>query len=315
MTTGSDFIRTVQGLGDNKFAQWSAAAKALLLAGGAEPSWQDNKRWQPVTVSLTDPKTKASHVLTYYVAPDFFSIGTDGDFVLAPLTPQDAQAVLDARNAILPTKRMVLATAKQAAKLLPLSNVKGPPFNVPLTRIESTEAYIDAMRLDRNQYTAAPASGIVTGHRKNVVTGPNLDGSHVAIYGGYAGVKGDKNFPDGMFWQPYSTIHVSSYGDYSHGVQSVSRVASLDGNLVDLVDVFTNPQLAPLVSDQGAFDPRFPTAGKTVAYSTPTGGDPASTAIYSDGALGASGSPTINKAVLAGAGIFLGYFAARILKG
>jgi hypothetical protein len=74
--------------------------------------------------------------------------------------------------------------------------------------------------------------------------------------------------PNGGFpIQPASTVHSWDYGpDYSHLVRLIKRRARLDGEYVDLHDVFADPKLSVLVSDEGPFaDPAFPINGFNVS--------------------------------------------------
>lgn len=215
-TTGTDFLNEISSM--KTAPEWSAAALRHLL-NGESPSWIDSKHWLPVTAQIDDGKGTV-HRLTYYVSPDYISVGTDQDFALAVLTPMDAQKLADSIGAILPTRRMALAIYNAASQKIPLSDVKNPPSGsgiapLAVSQIDTPGAISNARAIDRLRYTVPPQNGIIDGHRKNVVIGPNLDGSKVAIYGGAGGSV------DGVFWQPYSTIHDSTYADYSHGTRLI----------------------------------------------------------------------------------------------
>lgn len=97
-------------------------------------------------------------------------------------------------------------------------------------------------------------TNLIAGHKKDIVVGPDLDGSKVAIYGWQPD---PSKFPH----QPYSTVHGSYYADYSHGIRPVSRWAMVDGKVTDIFNVFRDSSLLPLVSDQGSFVPVFPSKG------------------------------------------------------
>ena len=266
-TTGTDFLNEISSM--KTAPEWSAAALRHLL-NGESPSWIDSKHWLPVTAQIDDGKGTV-HRLTYYVSPDYISVGTDQDFALAVLTPMDAQKLADSIGAILPTRRMALAIYNAASQKIPLSDVKNPPSGsgiapLAVSQIDTPGAISNARAIDRLRYTVPPQNGIIDGHRKNVVIGPNLDGSKVAIYGGAGGSV------DGVFWQPYSTIHDSTYADYSHGTRLIFRLASLSdptsGSVtpIDMQAVFSDPILSQLVSDQGRFPPSFPNAQQMATF-------------------------------------------------
>jgi len=240
-----------------------------VRAGNVPPFIRD-QHWRWVEVKA------AGHTLRYLVAPDYMSIGTADDFIVFGPTPDEGQLIADSYNAIIPSRKMVTDIRNASTRRLPLSDVKGPPENIPVGKIETVDAVLAARRLDRARgYDAS--SQLVSGHRKDIVVGPGLDGSHVAIFGGEGGAQ------QGWAIQPYSTIHGSYYGDYSHGLRLVSRRAFLDGTEVDLASIFTDPALHVLVSDQGAFVPRFPNAGPR-ATGMPLPGSPV--------AAGPSAGPT-----------------------
>ena len=79
------------------------------------------RRFSPVQVSITDSATGKIINATYYVAPDYLSIGTDNDWVRIPLTPMAAQQIADRVECFLPTRKMVNDIYRQATvKLEPV---------------------------------------------------------------------------------------------------------------------------------------------------------------------------------------------------
>lgn len=206
----------------------SAREKAILQHRHSTPAWFNT--WVPIK----------SGPLTFYVKPDYFSIGTDSDFRRVAMTPMTAQQIADEHHAILPTRKIV-NLIYDASDKLPSRTIPPGKDMESSARFAQHDALIGKL----------PVGQLHAGHKKDVVVGPNLDGSRVAIYGWQPD---PKVFPH----QPYSTIHSSSYVDYSHGVRLVSRKALLDGREIDLLEAFADPKLVPLVSDQGSFVPYFP---------------------------------------------------------
>ncbi len=248
-----------------------------LLGKDAEgaPDFISKDWWKWVEI------TGNGHVLRILVAPDYLALGDDGsEFPVARVTPYAAQKAAQRLDAILPSRKLVDAIEAASDPHIPYLDVKGKPFNIPVSKIEmpeATSAMADMRRKAFALYGIDPGDtpnafdAPVIGYRKAIVVGPDLDGSRVAIYGGrYAP-------PAGTPWtlssaarvQPYSTFHTYDYADYSHGIILVSRKAELDGHPVDLrTDVFgsSDPHVWGLVSDQGRFDPVFPNAGpKSIA--------------------------------------------------
>lgn len=220
----------------------SARSKMVydLLMARNVPSWQYN--WRPVVIrDVADGKSQSLEVM---VSPDYLCLGDDDDFFRIPLTPKVAQAFADEMDAILPSRKLVNEIYEQ-------SNGKLTPMPIADNKATLTDWAKHEIQVQQQQKAQGFYSGMfLAGHKKDIVTGPNLNGSRVAIYGWHRG-SGDPI-------QPYSTIHDADYMDYAHGTRLVRRHAELNGEDVDLYDIFSNPKLASLVSDQGPFKPRYP---------------------------------------------------------
>ncbi len=239
-----------------------AVAKSLMASGDV-PDFIATNWWKWVTI------TGGGHTLKILVAPDYMCFGPDDDsFPLARATPYGAQACADYYGAIIPSRKLMRDIQAQASPKIPYLDIKGAPFHVPVTQIETPQATDDmaSMRATAfDKFGVDPTdfgSSTVIGYRKCIVVEPNLNGTKVQIYGGRGGA-GDPpwNMIQGTSKPP---VHDSGYSDYSHGVVLVSRKAELDGDAVDLrTDVFgsNDPGIVSLVSDQGRFDPVFPNAG------------------------------------------------------
>lgn len=216
--------------------------------------------WVPITL------TEGARTLTVWVSPDVFAVGTDLDPFFVPLWPTTAQAIADVAKAILPSRKLAREIYKQADVKLSLydSNPGEPWYDMKAgtpRRIENSGAWIASNQkkvaaVMLNLAGRSRSSILIAGHSKDVITGPTLDGSRVRIYGGGGGKV------DGWAVQPPSTIHEWSYSDYSHSARLVLRDAVLveggSTKSVDLLDVFQNPALASLVSDEGPYNPRIP---------------------------------------------------------
>src|SRR4029078_11095927 len=61
----------------------------------------------PVTVSITNPANGKNITATYYVSPDYLSIGTNKDWARINITPYAAQKIADSFYCFLPTRKMV----------------------------------------------------------------------------------------------------------------------------------------------------------------------------------------------------------------
>lgn len=233
------------------------------LRKGEVPSWM--LQWRPVRVeAMVGGKP---YTLEYFVRPDYVSLGTDEDYFRVPLIPRTAQAYADDNDAILPSRRMVNEIyANASARLIPQSIYPN------LEKVEDWGRH--EIMVQKQMATHGLRAGtFLAGHMKDIVI-PSTKG-RVAIYGWHdeSGqlTQGKANAPI----QPYSTIHDDLYTDYSHGTRLVRRSATLNGQPVDLYTIFADPNLSVLVSDQGAFAPRYGDA-RTSVLSTLTRNEAAS---------------------------------------
>lgn len=244
MPSGSEFAQSIATL--DGFAREQRIRDAL--AARNVPWWASPDRFLEVSVKrvLSDGLV---HQARYRVSSDVASIGTEAPFRV-PMYPNTAQWWADENRAILPSRQMSLDIWRSSdAKVEPhpYAPTDGGFANQRTARWIESNAFIDAQLAKMG---ASPGTALIAGDKKDVVIGPGLDGSKVAIYGWHR--------PTGAPWQPYATPHPWDYSDYSHGVRLIARDALVDGRPMDLVDVFQDRMLSALVSDQGPFNPRFP---------------------------------------------------------
>jgi hypothetical protein len=174
------------------------------------------------------------------VALDYAAVGTDDDFVRIPMSPITAQRLADLFGYVLPTRRLVDAVYRAAAiKLAPSPLPPGP-------QMMSNDYYRRHHEAVEKQRAGRGAGQLIAGHKKDVVVTKRLAArpDRVAIYGWHRG--------DGRPIQPLSLVHEASYADYSHGIRWVSGVMLVDDVERGVADVARDPELAGLVSDEGA---------------------------------------------------------------
>jgi hypothetical protein len=191
---------------------------------------------QAVHTSYTDPGTGRTYRATYYVTPDYFSIGTNNDWARVPLTPMAARIIADSLQCILPTRKMVDEIYKAAI-------VKPEPVPMFAFRDSTPTMYhhhliIEGQRRERK--------GLIAGIKKDVVHSSKLETyakrDRVAIYGWHK--------PDGKPIQPLYTGHVNWYVDYSHGIRLVSRRIRVDGKWMDYQEIMDHAILKNLIDDE-----------------------------------------------------------------
>jgi hypothetical protein len=184
------------------------------------------------------------NTLSLLVMPDYLSIGTDQDYVRIPMNPLTAQTIADKYDCSLPTRSLVNSIWKASEnKITP--KPWGPPYD---NSMEDTYRYgvhnttINNQLVDKNKFA------LTSGHKKDVVLTNKLyknnPNHRVAIFGWI--------YPNGTFIQDLNaTSHDDLYADYSHGIRLIANDVMIDNQPKRLSDIFNDPKLSSLVSDEG----------------------------------------------------------------
>jgi hypothetical protein len=228
--TGSEFYKTAFPF---KWQQRDSLVVKEVLDGNI-PSFL--KRFVPIHVGMKDSLTGKTVKATYYVAPDYLSVGTDKDWARINITPYAAQRIADTFNCFLPTRKMVDDIYKAA-------KVKLEPVPMYAFRDSTPTMYhhhliVEGQRKGRK--------GLVAGIQKDVVISGKItrDGKtdRVAIYGWHK--------LDGTPIQPLYTGHVYWWVDYSQGIRLVYRKIRVEHKWMDYTDVLKDPALRRLICDE-----------------------------------------------------------------
>lgn len=176
------------------------------------------------------------------VTPDYLAIGSNDDFLRIPMGLETAVAVAERFGFVLPTRRMVDVIYDRSPVRL-----KPQPMQ-PGAAMVSTDYFVrHNSGIEAQRARARAQEGQLTaGHKKDLVLTNRLreKPGRVAIYGWHR--------RSGDPIQPLSTVHGAAYADYSHGVRLVSKLAYLDGKPTPIASILEDPQLAGLLSDEGA---------------------------------------------------------------
>ena len=220
-------------------------AREIAICGqilqGNVPNWMRQMK----LVTTNELINGTNHTVSYYVAPDYFAIGSETDYFLTPMTPLLAQRIADAIGCSLPTSKMVDDIWKKAPCHLAPAPIAPSP---DMTTVPVFDDHNTTVRGQRFAVTNTyPLGTLVGGDNKDVIiankiytnfTSPtkpvviygwhNLDGSHIQnVYNG----------------------HEETYADYSHGIRMVQMSLTVDGQSSTVTNVLTNPNLAGLLSD------------------------------------------------------------------
>jgi hypothetical protein len=229
-TTGNEFYHRAFGM---KWVARDSFALKEVLAGNV-PDFL--KRFSPVSVSIIDSLTKKSIKATYYVSPDYLSIGNDNDWARINITPIAAQKIADSFHCFLPTRKMVDDIYK-AAKLK-LEPVPMYAFRDSTPTMWHHHLIVEGQRKGRK--------GLIAGIQKDVVISGKISRDsrpeRVAIYGWHK--------LDGKPIQPLYTGHIFWWVDYSQGIRLVYRKIKVEGRWMDYIDVLKHPVFKKLLCDE-----------------------------------------------------------------
>jgi len=220
-----------------KWAARDSFALEQLLKGNA-PGFLH--RFVPVNVSYTDSSKAKTYRATYYVSPDYLSVGTSDDWARINITPYAAQLIADTLHCFLPTRKMVDDIYKAAA--VKLEPVPMYAFRDSTPTMWQHHLIIEGQRQGKK--------GLIAGIKKDVVISPKINQDprpqRVAIYGWHK--------TDGTPIQPLYTGHIYWWVDYSQGIRLVYRKIKVDGKWMDYTEMLQDPVLSKLICDEKRCD-------------------------------------------------------------
>jgi len=194
------------------------------------------KKFVPIHVQITDSITGKIIKATYYVSPDYLSVGTDKDWARINITPHAAQKIADSFQCFLPTRKMVDDIYKSAK--VRLEPVPMYAFRDSTPTMYHHHLIVEGQRKGRK--------GLIAGIQKDVVISGKITRDpkpdRVAIYGWHK--------LDGTPIQPLYTGHIYWWVDYSQGIRLVYRKIKMNGKWMDYVDILKDPVLRKLLCDE-----------------------------------------------------------------
>src|SRR5262245_43557646 len=278
--SGHAFMETIKGEGPP--ADWVAREKAIMnaLLSGNMPG--KLLRWERINLTYTkDGRTITGSV---DVLPDYLAVGSDDDFVHAPLDPVSAQLVADKFDTILPTAKICHAIYLQTASKNRINAIERDYFKRDADRTvarrgraqTSSAAYLEhSEAIQAKMKTAGIAAGeLVAGHKKDVVIAKRLhaDQEKIAFHGFYdpAGYPHEPCYensagrPQPSCNKESPTLaHSRRFSDYSQGVRLVHPWMVVNGERKMVADVLADPDLSSLISTEGPIVPaRIPRTTK-----------------------------------------------------
>lgn len=200
------------------------------------------RKFVPVTIS------DGTNSISYLVMPDVLALGSDDDYVRMPMAGMTAKQIADTYDCTLPTKKMCdQIWANAQIKLEP--HPKGAPYD---TSMLASSTYAWHNSIINSQLQGQDHTKFITGHKKDVIIDKNWlsNMDRVVIYGWFQtnGVPIQGPTPN---WHSHELKY---YADYSHGIRMIAQDVIVNGNPMRFFDVLNNPNLASLISDEGAYD-------------------------------------------------------------
>jgi hypothetical protein len=228
--TGSEFYHQAFAM---KWKERDSFALKEVLAGNV-PEFL--KKFVAVHAATIDSITGKTINATYYVSPDYLSIGSNKDWARINITPVAAQQIADSFDCFLPTRKMsddIYKAAKVKLEPVPMY-----AFRDSTPTMWQHHLIIEGQRKNRK--------GLIAGIKKDVVISGQISRDkrpdRVAIYGWHK--------PDGTPIQPLYTGHINWWVDYSQGIRLVYRKIKVDGKWMDYMEILKNPRLQKLLCDE-----------------------------------------------------------------
>jgi hypothetical protein len=232
--SGSGFYQQAAAL---KWAARDSLVVKEILAGNV-PDFLQN--FEAINVSITDSTSGKITKATYYVSPDYLSVGTNDDWARINISPLAAQRIADSFHCFLPTRKMVDDIYKAA--VVKLEPVPMYAFRDSTPTMWHHHLIVEGQRKGRK--------GLIAGIKKDVViSGKILKDSRpdrVAIYGWHK--------PDGKPIQPLYTGHIYWWEDYSQVISLLYRRIKVEGKWMDYIDVLKDSKLQRLLCDEETCD-------------------------------------------------------------
>jgi hypothetical protein len=229
-TTGNEFYQQAFAM---KWAARDSLALKEILAGNTPPFL---KNFAAINVSMTDSISGKTIKATYYVSPDYLSIGNDHDWARINITPRAAQKIADSFQCFLPTRKMSDDIYKAAT--VKLEPVPMYAFRDSTPTMWHHHLIVEGQRKGKK--------GLIAGIQKDVVISGKISRDtrpdRVAIYGWHK--------LDGKPIQPLYTGHIYWWVDYSQGIRLVYRKIKVEGKWMDYIDVLKHPVLQKLLCDE-----------------------------------------------------------------
>lgn len=227
---------------------------ALIKGGALAGPWRDPRRipWQPIHSKL------GSDSALFWVAPLPVCIGSDDDFMFAPVSADTQQQIADMYGLVQPTTKLLDLCRAQGVQVNPCTQpadradrlAKGysPDMKDALASLRFTRETL-ARLAGRSGLPGLPFKGWMLTNRAEV---PGQAYNYGFYTTGPTSADGPYRSTSGMvLWQQLSGRHNSRHWDYSQVGIYFSQSCTVNGRERRLSDVLLDPVFARLASDEG----------------------------------------------------------------
>ena len=227
--SGSEFYNSIQG------SDWKLRDSLVIVnvLSGNIPKFYTH--FTPIKSTWVN-KQQQLIPITYYVAKDYLSVGTNEDFARVPITPMAAQKMADSLHCFLPTPKMVDEIYEQ-------SKVKLTPVPLYIYRDSTITMWQHHLIIEGQRKNK---KGLISGIKKDVVLSNKVmlqgKNNRVAIYGWHQ--------LNGKVIQPVYAGHVNWYVDYSHGIRLVYEKIKVNGHWMHYQDVLKDSTLKGILTNE-----------------------------------------------------------------
>ena len=180
--------------------------------------------------------------IKFYVMIDYFSIGSNEDYFVIPMTPIIAQKLANNLELTFLTSKMVDIVWNQAP--LKLQPITIPPSE-QMTSFEIFGTHNELLNQQRVQYNQEyPLGTLLAGTKKDIILSNILNdhNDRVIIYGWHQ--------TNGIPIQPVYSGHIIWYVDYSHGVRFAHPRCLINGEPKKITDILKDNNLFFLLSNE-----------------------------------------------------------------
>lgn len=239
-------------------------AQPAIIQAALDASMRIEPEWVGVVTE------HGGHQGVLFVMCDALQVGEPGDAIRINVSCESQQIICDALGLQMPTEKM-LDLAKRAVEveiepgLLHVDESGRVIINGQAVSMSSVAAMQEHNRIVSGAVNGRP--GLLVNFGKGwflgITLGPALEGGWKCLnYGWYSGKAPYLSRAGFQVWQQLSGRHNEKHVDYSQVLWAVHPIMLVDGQPMPTADVLRNPEMAGLISYDGALPfarhPRLP---------------------------------------------------------